>query len=320
MQTSVWEGKRGVKTRRPNETPRGRAGPSRAPRATVTNRGHVRAGTCVSQEPRRRLASPGRGRGQACRGVPHLGAAERGGLAPRRGRGRGLGEAAQAERVQGAAAAIPQQQVSVQPQQQVSEARGAGRGALAEAAQQRVVGQRRAPPLRARLGLGFPLGRHRPAPHFRFRFSPPRRGACRAATGSGSAAPLPAPGRRDGDAAAPRAVQGGGRPGLEGGLPPGEGRRTRGVRKSPLCLPVSRVLRAHLPRLLLQRCLERLKSSRAQLLARYRRAGEHGRGRARGALLAREVMEEEWQALRSAGTGGKEALSQVSGAERREGR
>ncbi|XP_019348908.1 RPA-interacting protein isoform X4 [Alligator mississippiensis] len=60
-----------------------------------------------------------------------------------------------------------------------------------------------------------------------------------------------------------------------------------------------------------RRCLERLKSSRAQLLARYRRAGEHGRGRARGALLAREVMEEEWQALRSAGTGGKEALSQM---------
>ncbi|XP_019400987.1 PREDICTED: RPA-interacting protein isoform X2 [Crocodylus porosus] len=65
-----------------------------------------------------------------------------------------------------------------------------------------------------------------------------------------------------------------------------------------------------------RRCLERMKSSRAQLLDRYRRARERGHARARGALLAREVMEEEWQALRSAGTGppllrGKEELSQM---------
>ncbi|NWH75829.1 RIP protein, partial [Piaya cayana] len=48
-----------------------------------------------------------------------------------------------------------------------------------------------------------------------------------------------------------------------------------------------------------QRCLERLRSSRAQLLERYRRGAEDGT--ARGALLVPEVMEQEWQALQAGG-------------------
>ncbi|NWS71589.1 RIP protein, partial [Crotophaga sulcirostris] len=48
-----------------------------------------------------------------------------------------------------------------------------------------------------------------------------------------------------------------------------------------------------------QRCMERLRSSRAQVLERYRRAGEHSA--AGGALLVPEVMEQEWQALRAGG-------------------
>ncbi|XP_044531241.1 RPA-interacting protein [Gracilinanus agilis] len=43
-----------------------------------------------------------------------------------------------------------------------------------------------------------------------------------------------------------------------------------------------------------QRCLERMKSSRAQLLDKYRRVGEAPSG-----LMAQEVMEEEWLALQS---------------------
>ncbi|NWH65149.1 RIP protein, partial [Geococcyx californianus] len=46
-----------------------------------------------------------------------------------------------------------------------------------------------------------------------------------------------------------------------------------------------------------QRCMERLRSSRAQLLQRYRHGGEDGTERR--ALLVPEVMEEEWQALQA---------------------
>ncbi|NWS20577.1 RIP protein, partial [Pachyramphus minor] len=48
-----------------------------------------------------------------------------------------------------------------------------------------------------------------------------------------------------------------------------------------------------------QRCLERLRSSRAKLLERYRRAGDGARpGPAPGALLVQEVMEQEWRGRR----------------------
>ncbi|NXY92295.1 RIPA protein, partial [Alcedo cyanopectus] len=47
-----------------------------------------------------------------------------------------------------------------------------------------------------------------------------------------------------------------------------------------------------------KRCMERLKSSRAKLLDRYRQAGEGTCGP--GALLVPEVMEQEWQTLRAA--------------------
>ncbi|XP_053940943.1 RPA-interacting protein isoform X4 [Cuculus canorus] len=55
------------------------------------------------------------------------------------------------------------------------------------------------------------------------------------------------------------------------------------------------------------RCMERLRSSRAQLLERYRRGAEDGT--ARGALLVPEVMEQEWQALQAGGAA--EGLAQM---------
>ncbi|NXW65748.1 RIP protein, partial [Eurystomus gularis] len=57
-----------------------------------------------------------------------------------------------------------------------------------------------------------------------------------------------------------------------------------------------------------KRCMERLRSSRAKLLDRYRRAGEGERGP--GALLVPEVMELEWQTLQGLGDPpGREALA-----------
>uniref|UniRef100_A0A8C0U092 RPA interacting protein n=1 Tax=Cyanistes caeruleus TaxID=156563 RepID=A0A8C0U092_CYACU len=44
--------------------------------------------------------------------------------------------------------------------------------------------------------------------------------------------------------------------------------------------------------------MERLRSSRAKLLDRYRQAGDGACGAAPGALLVQEVMEQEWQELR----------------------
>ncbi|NXS61518.1 RIP protein, partial [Brachypteracias leptosomus] len=59
-----------------------------------------------------------------------------------------------------------------------------------------------------------------------------------------------------------------------------------------------------------QRCMERLRSSRAKLLDRYRRAGEGERGPVPGALLVPEVMELEWQTLQGPGDAqGREALA-----------
>ncbi|NXY76551.1 RIPA protein, partial [Glareola pratincola] len=62
-----------------------------------------------------------------------------------------------------------------------------------------------------------------------------------------------------------------------------------------------------------RRCMERLRSSRAKLLDRYRRAGERVCGPAAGALLVQEVMELEWQGLQESppDPGGKEALAQM---------
>ncbi|XP_061868309.1 RPA-interacting protein isoform X2 [Colius striatus] len=58
-------------------------------------------------------------------------------------------------------------------------------------------------------------------------------------------------------------------------------------------------------------CMERLRSSRAKLLARYRQAGQRP-----GALLVREVMEQEWRTLQAAphglrALGGQAALAQM---------
>ncbi|XP_047924081.2 RPA-interacting protein isoform X2 [Anser cygnoides] len=55
-----------------------------------------------------------------------------------------------------------------------------------------------------------------------------------------------------------------------------------------------------------RRCAERLRSGRAKLLERYRRAGAgagHGGGTGPGALLVPEVMELEWRSLQAAQRG-----------------
>ncbi|XP_053425304.1 RPA-interacting protein [Nycticebus coucang] len=51
-----------------------------------------------------------------------------------------------------------------------------------------------------------------------------------------------------------------------------------------------------------QRCLERMKNSRVKLLNKYRQAGGSMPGRAQNTFLVQEVMEEEWNALRSTDT------------------
>lgn len=65
-----------------------------------------------------------------------------------------------------------------------------------------------------------------------------------------------------------------------------------------------------------QRCMERLRSSRAKLLDRYRQAGDGAYGAPPGALLVQEVMEQEWQELRDRlpGLRGEQPMEQVSAA------
>uniref|UniRef100_A0A8D0L750 RPA interacting protein n=1 Tax=Sphenodon punctatus TaxID=8508 RepID=A0A8D0L750_SPHPU len=84
--------------------------------------------------------------------------------------------------------------------------------------------------------------------------------------------------------------------------------RHRALYKSPAAPPWKETYR--------QRCVERLKNSRARLLDRYRQAGENVPCKASGALLVEEVMEQEWRALRAAdrrlpSLGGEKAFSQV---------
>ncbi|XP_055450167.1 RPA-interacting protein isoform X1 [Psammomys obesus] len=59
-----------------------------------------------------------------------------------------------------------------------------------------------------------------------------------------------------------------------------------------------------------QGCLERMRNSRHRLLSRYRQAACGTPGRASDSLLVREVMEEEWDSLRS-GERCPEALLQL---------
>ncbi|NWW79772.1 RIPB protein, partial [Climacteris rufus] len=62
-----------------------------------------------------------------------------------------------------------------------------------------------------------------------------------------------------------------------------------------------------------RRCMERLRSSRAKLLDRYRQAGDGASGPGPGALLVQEVMEQEWLELRDSlpGLRGEEPMEQM---------